>query len=188
MIFTAGHSSLSALDLATLLRAALVTEVWDVRSYPSSHWSWFARAEMERWLPEAGIGYRWVPDLGGRRQAPQAPPAQPAPGGWSEPGFWNYQWYMQTAEFAAAASELLAAGARRDLAVMCSEGVWWRCHRAMIADYLVFGGSDAVHLQPQRARHSAVIGDRLARYEPAVLAAWRRQPASPAAAARPTLP
>lgn len=184
MVFTVGHSTLNPEQFTELLRSAPVGEVWDVRSYPSSRWAWFHRAEMERWLPEAGIAYSWVPGLGGRRKAPAAPPAEPVPGGWSAEGFRNYEWYTTTEEFAAQAQELVAAGEERDLAIMCAEGVWWRCHRSMIADYLVFLGHEVVHLQPQRVRHREVIDDRLTRYHPDVLAVWQRRAAAPAPPAR----
>jgi uncharacterized protein (DUF488 family) len=180
MIFTAGHSTLTAEQFIDLLHSAPVNEVWDIRSYPSSKWEWFRRAAMERWLPEAGIAYRWVPALGGRRKAPWAPPAQRATAGWSAEGFYNYAWYTTTDEFAQGAHELIEAGAERDLAIMCAEGLWWRCHRSMVADYLLFLGHGVVHLQPQRVHHGDVVGDRLARYDAAVVDVWRRRAAAPA--------
>ncbi|HUK77559.1 MAG TPA: DUF488 family protein, partial [Thermoleophilia bacterium] len=61
---------------------------------------------------------------------------------------------------------------RADLAILCSEALWWRCHRSMVADFVVYAGGEVVHLQPARTLHSAAIGDRLSRYAPEVLAAW----------------
>jgi hypothetical protein len=90
----------------------------------------------------------------------------------------NYQWHTTTPEFLAAADELVAAAAAAPVAVLCAEGVWWRCHRSMIADFLVATGHDAVHLQPARVAHSEVIGDRLQRYDPEVLDVWRRHAAA----------
>ena len=185
MIFTAGHSTLQPDDFTALLTLGPVDLVWDVRSYPVSKWKWFRREELERWLPEAGIGYRWVADHGGRRGRPPEEAGRPgslADAGaagearprWREPGFVNYQWHMTTPAFFAATDELIDLGAQRNVGVMCAEGVWWRCHRSMIADYLTSVGVDVVHLQPHRTLHAAVIGDRLERYEPAVLEAWRR--------------
>ena len=65
MIYTVGHSTLTQDEFVALLAGASVTRLWDVRSYPSSHWDWFRRERMEMWLPEAGVQYRWVPALGG---------------------------------------------------------------------------------------------------------------------------
>jgi uncharacterized protein (DUF488 family) len=182
MIYTVGHSTLTEDEFLALLAGASVKRLWDVRSYPTSHWEWFHRERMAIWLPAAGVQYRWVPALGGRRgprrggsQKTARPAAQePLPLAWHEEGFVNYQWHMTTEEFLAAADELAGLGDREDMAVMCAEGVWWRCHRSMIADYLVVAGSEVVHLQPQPTHHAQAIGDRLARYDPEVLAAWRR--------------
>jgi hypothetical protein len=77
---------------------------------------------------------------------------------------------------------VLLAGRRTDLAVMCAEALWWRCHRSMIADFVVYGGGEVVHLQPQRTPHGTVSGERLGRYAPEVLAAWDRHLAGGGAA------
>ncbi len=84
-------------------------------------------------------------------------------------------WHMASDEFLAAAGELLLAGRRADLAIMCAEALWWRCHRSMVADFIVYAGGEVVHLQPERTSHRAVAGERLARYAPEVLAAWDRR-------------
>ena len=183
MIFTVGHSTLQPDGFVALLALGPVDLVWDVRSYPVSRWTWFRREALEVWLPEAGVGYRWVEDLGGRRGRPPGEPARREPqagshssdtaSGWREPGFVNYQWHTTTPAFFAAADELMGLGRRRNVAIMCAEGVWWRCHRSMIADYLTAAGVEVVHLQPRRTLHGDVIGDRLERYEAAVLDAWR---------------
>ena len=171
VIYSAGHSSLQAEQFRALLADAPVAELWDIRSYPSSHWPWFGRDELERDLASAGIAYRWVPALGGRRGAP-ARPTPPAERRWRSPAFEHYMWYMATPAFLAAAGELLLAGRRTDLAIMCAEALWWRCHRSMVSDFVVYAGGEVVHLQPTPTLHSAAVGDRLARYAPAVLAAW----------------
>ncbi len=212
MIYSIGHSSLGPDEFLALLAGAPAMELWDVRSYPSSHWPWFARAELERRLPAAGVRYRWVKDLGGRRGAPRrpAPPSEvptngagtapttsaAAPPGdeltlfpataptrrWHNESFENYMWHMATPAFLAAAGELLLAGRRTDLAIMCGEALWWRCHRSMIADFVVYAGAEVVHLQPDRTPHSTVSGERLGRYAPEVLAAWNRHLAGDAQA------
>jgi uncharacterized protein (DUF488 family) len=179
-VYTVGHSTLTQEQFLELLAHVPVTLVWDVRSYPVSHWEWFRRAQLERWLPAAGVEYRWVAALGGRRgpppaQASAAPDAGEPPAGWTVEGFVNYEWHTLADEFRAAVEELVRTAARTPVAIMCAEGVWWRCHRSMVADYLVVRGAEVVHLQPRRTRHAEVIGERLARYRPATLAAWRAQ-------------
>jgi uncharacterized protein (DUF488 family) len=179
MIFTVGHSTLEPDAFLALLAGGPVDHVWDVRSYPYSRWEWFRRERLEVWLPEAGVEYRWVPALGGRRgrrRTGRAAPGtqEPLPLAWQEEGFVNYQWHMTTEEFLAAADELAGLGGRCNVAIMCAEGVWWRCHRSKVADYLVAAGADALHLQPERMLHSVAIGDRLRRYDPKVLEEWHR--------------
>ena len=170
MLFSVGHSTLSSDEFLALV--AELDLVIDVRSYPGSRRvPHFAREAMEQWLPAAGIQYRWVPALGGRRRLP----AGAAPGGWESEMFAAYAWAMAEPDWLAAADEVLTWAAAPGLpmvGLLCSEAVWWRCHRSMIADYVVWRGLDVVHLQPQRTRHREVIGDRLSRYPASVVRAW----------------
>ena len=172
-IHTVGHSTLSREAFLALLASVPIELVWDVRSHPGSHWEWFRRAELERWLPATGVCYRWVPELGGWRGAPPAGALPAHPGGWSSPSFANYEWHTRSDEFARAVAELARVSRTASLALMCAEGVWWRCHRSMIADHLVLRGLEVVHLQPRRTVHREVVEERLLRYHPETLAHWR---------------
>ena len=133
-IRTFGHGTLSADELAAVLSEAGVTEVVDVRRYPGSRRHPHVSSEaMAVWLPEHGIGYRHLPPLGGRRKL--------APGsvnvGLRNEQFRAYADHMATGEFAAGVSEVLELASTAQVAVMCSESVWWRCHRRLLADHLV---------------------------------------------------
>ncbi len=177
MIVTIGHSTLGQEQFLDLLAVDDVHLLWDVRSYPTSRWTLFRREMLKEWLPAAGVEYVWAPALGGRRPAPAKEILERAaahPDGWRQEGFFNYQWHMTSEEFLTAADELAELGRRKTVAIMCAEGVWWRCHRSMIADHLVTGGVAVVHLQPKRLDHAAALDDRLRRYDPEVLAVWRR--------------
>lgn len=143
-LLTFGHGTASQTRIAELLRDAGVALLVDVRTAPGSRRNpHVARAELERWLPEHGIAYRWDKRLGGfRRPPPDSPDVF-----WREEMFRGYAAHMRTPEFTAAVDELLAE--ERDRAVMCSESVWWRCHRRLIADVAVLGRGVAVsHLMP----------------------------------------
>jgi uncharacterized protein (DUF488 family) len=106
----------------------------DIRSYPGSRrHPQFAREAMETWVPEAGIEYRWEKAVGGRRR----PRPDSRHGGLRHEAFRAYADHMETAEFAAGLDRVLAAAAERRTAVMCSESVWWRCHRRLLADAAV---------------------------------------------------
>lgn len=130
-LWTVGHGTLAADDLAGLLAGAGVELVVDVRSFPGSRrHPQFGRAEMERWLPEAGLRYRWEPRLGGRRRV--RPDSRHV--ALRTPGFRAYADHMETADFRAGLDAALADAARWRTAVLCSESLWWRCHRRLLAD------------------------------------------------------
>lgn len=132
-LLTIGHGTLSAEAFSTLLLEAEVGLVVDVRSYPRSRANpHMNRDELEQWLPAAGVPYRWEQRLGGRRRAPQDDPV--ADPWWRVQAFRAYAAYTRTPEWADGLSDLLSDVRRTRVAVCCSESVWWRCHRRIIAD------------------------------------------------------
>ncbi len=147
-LLTVGHGRRDRTGLGALLTGAGVDLVVDVRCFPGSRTHPDSRREaLEEWLPGSGIGYRWDERLGGRRRLP---PGQPvADDWWSVAQFAAYAAHTRTPEFRAALDDVLAAAARSTVAVMCSESVWWRCHRRLIADVAVVGrGVPVQHLLP----------------------------------------
>ena len=144
MLVTFGHGTASAEQITQLLRAAEVAGLIDIRTAPGSRRNpHVARAALERWLPESGISYRWDKRLGGfRRPSPDSPDIA-----WREDMFRGYAEHMRTADFLTAADEVVAEARTRRVAVMCSESVWWRCHRRLLADFvLVARGMPVRHL------------------------------------------
>ena len=133
LLVTFGHGTAPADRIAELLHGAGVAAVVDIRTAPGSRRNpHVARSELERWLPGAGIGYRWEKRLGGfRRAAPDSPDTA-----WREAAFRGYAGHMRTPGFLAAIAEVLGQAARQRTAVMCSESVWWRCHRRLVADFV----------------------------------------------------
>ncbi len=144
-ICTIGHSTRALADFTAMLAAAGVACVADVRRFPRSrrhpHFNGDALAHS---LAEAGISYRHFEALGGRRGKAPAKPSHNTL--WREEPFRNYADYAETEEFRAALDALVALAAERPVAVMCAEAVWWRCHRRIIADYLVARGLEVVHI------------------------------------------
>ena len=143
-IRTLGHGALDTDRFLALCRAAGVGTVVDVRRYPGSRrHPHFARDAMAGWLAEAGIGYRWLVELGGRRQpAPDSPNVA-----LRNPQFRGYADHMAGKEFRRGCTELLALPG--PLAVMCAESLWWRCHRRLLADHLVLvEGVQVEHVLP----------------------------------------
>jgi len=163
---TVGHGTLPEDDFAALVSDAGIGLVVDVRSFPASRrHPQFRREAMERWLPDAGVAYRWEPRLGGRRRPrPDSPH-----GSLRVPAFRGYADHMETEEFRDAVDELLAEAGTRPAAVMCAESVWWRCHRRLLSDAAVLLRGAAVEhlfhdgrLDPHRPTPEArVDGHRL---------------------------
>lgn len=142
-IWTIGHSTRSSDEFLALLRGQRIELLVDVRRFPGSRkYPHFNEGEMVRWLNEAGINYRLMKDLGGRRK-PRADSPNTA---WRNASFRAYADYLETKEFQTAAAELLEAARAQRTAIMCSEAVWWRCHRSLIADYLKIRGVEVLHI------------------------------------------
>jgi uncharacterized protein (DUF488 family) len=159
VVRTFGHGTASQPQIADLLRGAGMGLVVDVRTAPGSRRNpHVARASLESWLPSEGLAYRWDKRLGGfRRPPPDSPDVF-----WREEMFRGYAAHMRTPEFAAAVTELLDFAG--DQTVMCSESLWWRCHRRLIADYLVLVREVPVeHLMHdgRLVRHEPSAGARL---------------------------
>ena len=146
LIFTIGHSTHPIERFLELLGQHRIAILADVRSFPSSRkWPQFNQDALAVSLERAGVAYRWMKRLGGRRHSKSADSPHHA---WKHPAFRSYADYSDGAEFAAGLAELieLAAGART--AYMCSEGLWWRCHRRIISDNLLARGWRVEHIMP----------------------------------------
>jgi uncharacterized protein (DUF488 family) len=144
MLLTYGHGTETAERTAAILRAAGVSSLVDIRTAPGSRRNpQFARAALEEWLPAAGIAYRWEKRLGGfRRPGPDNPDVA-----WREDMFRGYAEHMRSADFIEAVDAVLAEAETRQVAVMCSESLWWRCHRRLLADFVsVARGTEVRHL------------------------------------------
>ncbi|WP_129843528.1 DUF488 domain-containing protein [Streptomyces sp. RFCAC02] len=133
-LVTFGHGTAGLDELAALLRDAGVAAVVDVRTAPGSRRNpEVGRDHLARRLPEHRIAYRWEPALGGfRRPAPDSPDTV-----WRNASFRGYAAHTRSPDFVAAMGTLLDRAAGVRTAVMCSESVWWRCHRRLIADFAV---------------------------------------------------
>lgn len=137
-LLTFGHGTAEASNILELLGGAGVQAVVDVRRFPGSRrHPHVVRSALEEWLPAAGVAYRWEPRLGGRRHVPVHERVSEVDSWWRVAAFRAYAAHTRSGEFAAAMHDLLGQLARTRLAVMCSESLWWRCHRRLIADVAV---------------------------------------------------
>ncbi len=168
-LYSVGHGNRTLDELRAVLASAGVVELADVRSFPGSRRNpQFGREALAASLPPLGVGYHWLPALGGRRKKGAAPSPNPA---WRVEAFRNYADYMDTEAFARGLDELLALAAASPTAFMCAETHWSQCHRRLVADKLWSLGHEVIHLvTPERAESHApppflrVDGDRL-RYD-----------------------
>lgn len=172
-VLTVGHGTLAQDELAALLRGAGVDLVLDVRRFPGSRkHPQFHRDALAEWLPATGVAYRWVEDLGGRRHRPRSAPVEDP--WWTVEQFRSYAAYTRTPAFATALDDVVRESEQRRVAVMCSESVWWRCHRRIIADVLVLGRQVPVsHLMHTGARRPHQLSDG-ARRRPDGAVVWDR--------------
>jgi uncharacterized protein (DUF488 family) len=144
--FTIGHSTRSLDEFVALLRASGVERVIDVRTVPRSRTNpQYNKDALPGSLAPFGIGYEHVPSLGGLRgrKADAAPDTNAF---WENQSFRNYADYAGSDAFREGLAHLRDAGARQRCVVMCAEAVWWRCHRRIIADYLLAGGEKVLHI------------------------------------------
>jgi uncharacterized protein (DUF488 family) len=143
LVWTVGHSTRSIEGFLALLVAHAIEQVADVRTVPKSrrHPHFHADA-LARRLPEHGVAYVHLPRLGGWRRADAESPN----GGWRNPSFRGYADYAMGDEFAAGLAQLRRLAGARRTAMLCSEALWWRCHRRLIADRLVVAGDTVCHI------------------------------------------
>lgn len=151
-IYTIGHSTRSIAEFVTLLQVGAVGMVVDIRKFPRSRANPQFNIDT---LPDAlspwQIAYARIEELGGRRAKSKIVPPE-INGFWTNQSFHNYADYALSEMFRAGLSQLRPLSLERRVAIMCSEAVWWRCHRRFVADYLLHEGRQVFHLMdPARA-------------------------------------
>ena len=156
-IFTVGHSTRSVGELIVLLRDAGVDLLVDVRSVPRSRTNpQFNTDALPEALAEAGIGYRHIRALGGLRHHPKGAPESPNTL-WRNDAFRDYADYAMTEPFRGGLAELRVLADEHRCAMMCAEAVWWRCHRRIVADYLLAEGEAVTHIMAPAKTEPATL-------------------------------
>lgn len=145
-VFTIGHSTRSIGEFVTVLQAGPADFVVDVRTVPRSRRNpQYNEDVLPECLAPYQVGYRRISGLGGlRRRAREIP--EGVNGLWRNQSFHNYADYALSDNFEEALGQLIELSAERRTAIMCAEAVWWRCHRRIIADYLLVRGREVLHL------------------------------------------
>jgi uncharacterized protein (DUF488 family) len=158
-LLSIGHGTLDASAFNTHLRAAGVVSAADIRRFPESRQNpQFGQAALSDSLRQAGIEYRPMAELGGRRTArPDSPNVA-----LRNASFRGYADFMQTPEFENALLELLMLAADRPTVMFCAETLWWRCHRRLVADAVVLlhGGKVTHIVGAMKAEHVITPGAR----------------------------
>lgn len=158
-LYTIGHSTHPIEEFLERLDQHRIGAIADVRRFPGSRkHPQFNQAEFEAALAAAGVEYHWLPALGGRRGKAVAPSDRNR--GWRNDSFRNYADYMETPEFRAGIVELLAIAEQHRTATMCSEGLFWRCHRRLVSDYLLAQGHLVWNIMPdgKLQPHAMTVG------------------------------
>ncbi|HVO80888.1 MAG TPA: DUF488 domain-containing protein [Terriglobales bacterium] len=143
-LYTIGHSTRTLAELVEALAAHQIQTLADIRSFPvSRRLPHFNRESLEKSLPEVGIDYLWLKQLGGYRKKIRDDSPNLA---LRSPGFRNYADYMLTEEFQRGIGQLLSLAERSRTAYMCAERLYFRCHRMLVSDWLVAHEHEVLHI------------------------------------------
>ena len=146
IVYTVGHSTHPIEAFVELLAEPEIAVLADVRAYPASRrWPQFNRDALQQSINDTDRDYRWCKALGGRRHSKLDASPHAA---WKVTAFRSYADYADGPEFAAGLAELISFAQDRCTAIMCSEGLWWRCHRRIISDHLTILGWSVRHILP----------------------------------------
>jgi uncharacterized protein (DUF488 family) len=164
-IWTIGHSNKSFQDFLEILKVYEIEILADVRSFPGSRkFPWFNKEYFSENLPPEGIDYTLIKNLGGRRKV--KPDSHNT--AWENLQFRAYADYMESPQFLEGINELINYASQKRTAYMCSEVLWWRCHRSMISDYLKLKGWNVIHIiginktqEHPYTKPAKIINDRL---------------------------
>ncbi|MBR7944468.1 DUF488 family protein [Burkholderia cenocepacia] len=163
--YTIGHSNRTLDAFVDLLDAVEITLLADIRKMTRSRTNpQFNEATLRDALAAADIAYEHIAELGGLRGKSRGVPDD-VNGFWTNRSFHRYADYALSPAFHAGLDRLIAQGHEQRCAIMCSEAVWWRCHRRIVSDYLIARGETVLHImgrnrvEPARLTAGAVIRD-----------------------------
>lgn len=176
IIWTIGHSTHSLDQFVAMLKSFNIKLLADIRRFPGSkRFPHFHKEFLLSALPEKDVEYIHLENLGGRR--PAKPDSENT--AWKLPAFRGYADYMQTKEFKTAITDLTGRAAFQRTAYMCSEAVWWSCHRSLVSGYLKVRGWRVMHImnEAKATEHpytsAANIVDGCLSYKKPGLFGWR---------------
>lgn len=146
-VWTIGHSTRSIDEFIAVLKHHRIEAIADVRRFPGSRrLPQFGMEALQASLTDKDIGYLLITELGGRRR----PLSDTVNTAWRNASFRGYADHVASEEFSVGLDRLCRLASRRRTATMCAEVLWWRCHRSLIADVLMVGGTRVLHIQDEK--------------------------------------
>lgn len=143
LLFSVGHGARTIDEFIALLKSVDLGTLVDIRTAAFSHkHPHFTGAALSESIDGAGIGYAHLKGLGGWRKSPPSSPHAAL----KEPGFRGYADHLTSPDFARDYATLRDIAKQSRTAFMCSESLWWKCHRRILADRLTADGHEVRHL------------------------------------------
>lgn len=142
-MYTIGHSTRTQEEFLLILRSFTIELLADIRTYPGSkRYPHFNKENLQQTLSGEKMIYQHFPELGGRRK----PSKDSGNSAWKNDSFRGYADYMETVDFKKGINKLEEVAVQYQTAYMCSEAVWWRCHRSLVSDHLKWKGWNVLHI------------------------------------------
>ncbi|WP_058545392.1 DUF488 family protein [Pseudomonas fluorescens] len=156
-VYTIGHSTRSIEQFVQTLKSFNVEMIVDVRTVPRSRTNpQYNLDTLPEQLSPFGIEHEQIRELGGLRKKSRIVPDD-LNGFWENRSFHNYADYALSDEFEKGLERLMTLSRTRRCAIMCAEAVWWRCHRRIIADYLLLRDREVFHIMDKDKANKAVL-------------------------------
>lgn len=144
-LYSIGHGNRGSETFLALLHDHGIKFLADVRSYPSSQRNpHFNRKTLERTVGKADISYTWFPELGGFRKTGLGKESPHV--ALKSTGFRNYADYMATEPFRVGVEKLRRLASLGPTCFMCAETLPQKCHRSLLADYVLMQGMETIHI------------------------------------------
>ncbi|HEX7386823.1 MAG TPA: DUF488 domain-containing protein [Castellaniella sp.] len=145
-LYTIGHSTHDLPSFVALLQESKIALLVDIRTVPRSRTNpQFNRDTLPESLEPFQIAYRHMESLGGLRGKSKTIGPE-INGFWENESFHHYADYALTESFGQGLGELITTSQRQPTAIMCSEAVWWRCHRRIVTDYFLARDIPVFHI------------------------------------------
>ncbi|MXR29956.1 DUF488 family protein [Pseudomonas sp. PICF6] len=156
-VYTVGHSTRTLEQFVEIVSGFGVDTIVDIRTVPRSRTNpQYNLDTLAQRLAEFDIGHQQIPELGGLRKKSKTV-ADEVNAFWVNRSFHNYADYALSQEFEVGLNRLLALSKTHHCAIMCAEAVWWRCHRRIVADYLLLRGVEVIHIMDKDKANTAVL-------------------------------